>query len=203
MAENDDSPWYRSLLAGLGAIVGVAVLVGGVISLVALGAVSITGLGDTSSTPRADSSLYIPKQTGAPDRSDDPGLTLADLNGGKNPQASGTASANGQESPSAKADQKRTPKPKPKSVVSLSASPTSVAAMQQIYLSGTYPGGEGATLQVQRLEGGSWNNFPTSASVSGGSFSTYVMTGQKGPNKFRVVDVDKGKKSNVVTVTVR
>jgi hypothetical protein len=55
---------------------------------------------------------------------------------------------------------------------------------------------------VQRREGG-WRDFPTSASVSGGTFSSYVMTGQSGVNKFRVVDRSNGKTSNVVTVRVR
>lgn len=199
MPENDDNPWYRSLLAGIGALVGVAVLVGGVISLVTLGAVSVSGIGDSASSPSAKQTLYFPKHTGTNDPQDK-GLTLADLNGGKNPQGSATASPQPSESASSKAKHKRK---KPPSVISLSASPVTVAPMQQIYLSGTYPGGEGATLQVQRLEGGSWNNFPTSASVSGGTFSTYVMTGQKGANKFRVVDSDSGKKSNIATVTVR
>ncbi|HEX6876967.1 MAG TPA: hypothetical protein VF165_15010 [Nocardioidaceae bacterium] len=199
MPENDDNPWYRSLLAGIGALLGVAILVGGVISLVTLGAVNVSGIGDSSSSPVAEQTLYIPKHE---DRSHDPrdkDLTLSDLNGGRNPQAS--ASAQPGESPSPTKDAKKNKKQP--SVISLSASPTTVQQMEQIYLSGTYPGGEGATLQVQRLEGGSWNNFPTSASVSGGTFSTYVMTGQQGDNKFRVVDTDSGKKSNDVNVTVK
>jgi hypothetical protein len=57
-------------------------------------------------------------------------------------------------------------------------------------------------LQVQRFEGG-WTDFPSSTSVSGGTFTTYVMTGQSGMNKFRVVDPATGKKSNAVTVHVR
>jgi hypothetical protein len=201
VARNDDSPWYRSLLAGVGALVGVAVLVGGVISLVVLGGVKLSGIGDTSGTPAAQKSLYIPERT---DHSGDPreqGLTLADLNGGKDPRESESASPGAKESSAPKKQDER--KKKQRSVISLSASPTKVAPMQQIYLSGTYPGGEGRTLQVQRLESGSWNNFPTSASVSGGTFSTYVMTGQHGDNKFRVLDTDSGKKSNTVNVTVR
>jgi hypothetical protein len=200
VAENDDSPWYRSLLAGIGAMLGVALLVGALISLVALGAVSIMGLGNTEVTAESEPSLYIPPRTAGADKSDDgPGLTLSDLNGGKDPRESDSASPGSEESRSPKPKEKRKP---PRSVISLSASPTEVSPMEQIYLSGTYPGGEGATLQVQRFEG-SWTNFPSSTSVSGGTFTTYVMTGQSGPNKFRVVDSATGKKSNAVTVTVR
>lgn len=200
MRENDDdSSWYRSLLAGVGALVGVAVLVGGVISLVALEAVSVSGIGGPAASPKADKTLYMPEPTEHPNDPKDPDLTLADLNGGKDPRASQSPSSAEESQPPK--DAKDKPK-KSRSVISLSASPLKVNTMEQIYLSGTYPGGEGATLQVQRLEGGSWNNFPTSAAVSGGTFSTYVMTGQRGDNKFRVVDTDSGKKSNVVNVTV-
>ena len=74
--------------------------------------------------------------------------------------------------------------------------------MQQIDLTGTYPGGEGAILQVQRLENGAWSDFPVTMSVSGGTFATYVQTSQLGPNQFRVIDTDTEAISNDVTVTV-
>ena len=201
MAEDDENPWYRSLLMGVGALFGVAVLVGGLIAVIALGAVSISGIGDSGPTVRAEPSLYIPERTpGADDEDEDEeGLTLADLNGGKDPRETESPDAQPSESPSPK-EKKRKPPP---SVISLSASPVEVSRMERIYLSGTYPRGEGASLQVQRFEGGAWTDFPTSASVSGGTFSSYVMTGQSGPNKFRVVDAATGKKSNPVTVTVR
>jgi hypothetical protein len=67
---------------------------------------------------------------------------------------------------------------------------------------GSYPGGNGTTLQVQRREGGSWAAFPTSATVDDGTFRTYVESGQPGPNAFRVVDPARGQASNVVVFTV-
>ena len=67
---------------------------------------------------------------------------------------------------------------------------------------GTYQAGEGAILQVQRLENGTWSDFPVTMSVSGGTFATYVQTAQVGPNQFRVVDTDSQVVSNEVTVTV-
>jgi hypothetical protein len=74
--------------------------------------------------------------------------------------------------------------------------------MQQIDLTGIYPGGEGAILRVQRFESGQWQDFPVTASVSNQTFSTYVQTSRSGVNKFRVVDTDSGLKSNPVRVTV-
>ncbi|HEU4515072.1 MAG TPA: hypothetical protein VFR87_18325 [Nocardioidaceae bacterium] len=199
MAEDDDAPWYRSLLTGVGALLGVALLVGGVISLVALGAVSVSGIGEETQTVQEEPSLYIPDRSpgASAEDDDDPGLTLEDLNGGVDPTNTDEPEA----TKSPREDKKRKRKP-PRSVISLSASPLDVAAMERIYLTGTYPGGEGASLQVQRFEGGGWTDFPTSASVSGGTFSTYVMTGQTGANKFRVVDSGRGKASNPVTVRV-
>lgn len=194
---DDDAPWYRSLLIGLGAMLGVALVVGGVISLVALGAVSLTGFGDERVTVEEEPSLYIPSYSPTPEDEDDPGLTLEDLNGGSD-DAESEQPEETQEP--AKNDKKKKRK-KPRSVISLSASPLEVSAMERIYLTGTFPGGEGASLQVQRMEDG-WTDFPVSTSVSGGTFSTYVMTGRNGENRFRVVDPASGKKSNPVKVQV-
>ena len=75
--------------------------------------------------------------------------------------------------------------------------------MQQIDLTGVYPGGEGAILQVQRFENGGWTDFPASpVSVSDQTFSTYVQTGQPGIQRFRMLDTDTGEASNEVRVTV-
>ncbi len=74
--------------------------------------------------------------------------------------------------------------------------------MEQVDLTGIYPGGEGAVLQVQRFTSGSWSDFPVTVSVSDETFSTYVQTSQSGKNRFRVVDTDSGRTSNEVTVTV-
>jgi hypothetical protein len=202
VVDDDEAPWYRSLLTGVGALVGVALLVGGVVSLVTLGAVSFSGLGSAGAGPSERPSLYMP--THSPPPSDDgPGLTLADLNGGKTPSPSQKPSPEADSSKQKQKPGKEKKKPKLRSVISLSASPLEVSPMERIYLSGTYPGGEGKSLQVQRSQGSGWTDFPTSTSVSGGSFSSYVMTGRSGKNRFRVVDSVTGKKSNPVTVTVR
>ena len=58
--------------------------------------------------------------------------------------------------------------------------------MEEIYLTGVYPGGEGAVVQVQRFENDKWEDFPVDAVVSGETFSTYVQTAQPGVNMFRV-----------------
>lgn len=182
-------------------MLAVALVVGGIVGVVGVGAANVLGLGEETSTTEAEPSLYIPERTPDDGEEEDEGLTLADLNGGVDPTESDEGDGNGEEKAAPEKKKDRKPK-KPRSVISLSASPLEVSSMERIYLTGTFPGGEGASLQVQRLQG-SWTDFPTSTSVSGGTFSTYVMTGQSGPNKFRVVDPASGKKSNPVTVRVR
>jgi hypothetical protein len=55
---------------------------------------------------------------------------------------------------------------------------------------------------VQRFEGGKWEDFPVTASVSNETFSTYIQTSQAGVNRFRVVDTDSRKASNEVRVKI-
>jgi hypothetical protein len=75
--------------------------------------------------------------------------------------------------------------------------------MQRIDLTGIYPGGEGAILQVQRKLDGKWQDFlSVNVAVSGGQFSTYVQTGQTGQQQFRMRDTSSGLVSNVVRVQV-
>jgi hypothetical protein len=76
--------------------------------------------------------------------------------------------------------------------------------MGRIDLTGTYPGGEGAVLNVQKFSNGSWQDFYSiSASVTNGQFATYIQTGTPGVNRFRMVDSDSTLTSNEVKVTIR
>ncbi|GAA1476992.1 hypothetical protein GCM10009623_14380 [Nocardioides aestuarii] len=180
----------RPVIYGLLALVGVAVVVGVVMGLSALAGAKVLGVdgAEEASTGGAEASMYLPKleKTKA---ADGPTMTLA-------PGESAPAE------PDSSPSETKTKKKKAK-VISLSASQTSVAPMEQIDLTGTYPGGEGAILQVQRFENGGWTDFPASpVSVSDQTFSTYVQTGQPGAQRFRVVDTDTGKTSNEVKVTI-
>ncbi|MGZ5398460.1 MAG: hypothetical protein ACXWDL_08785 [Nocardioides sp.] len=191
MADRLEKQGDHPVVYGLLALVGVGVVVGLVMGLAALAGSRVLGVGDpaTASTGQGQASMYLPKleETTAPTG---PQLTLAP----------------GEEPPEAqKSDRKKKrDKPaKPEEAISLSAAQTSVAPMQQIDLSGVYQGGEGAILQVQRFEGGSWTDFPaTPVSVSNQTYSTYVLTGQPGVQRFRMLDTGSGKPSNEVRVTV-
>jgi hypothetical protein len=179
LSEDEGHP----ILAGLAALVGVGVVVGLLVSGGALAASSVLGLGDDDSggTTSSQQSMYLPKPT---DTAVDTGpqITLQP----------------GEESPSAP-----TSSGVPKFAISLSTASTEVGPMEEIYLTGVYPGGDGAVVQVQRFESGKWTDFVTvDAVVSGQNFSTYVQTAQTGVNRFRVRDTDGPNVSNQVKVTI-
>jgi hypothetical protein len=74
--------------------------------------------------------------------------------------------------------------------------------MGRIDLHGRYPGHGGTRLVVQRRRGGRWTRFPVSVTVRGGGFRTWVASGHRGPNRFRVLDPRSGRASAPVTVRV-
>lgn len=87
--------------------------------------------------------------------------------------------------------------------IQLSAAPTVAHAMQRISLTGTYPGEDNVTLQVQQQSGGAWTNFPVTVQVSNGTFETYIETGGTGLQLFRVYDPARHKSSNVVRLHIQ
>jgi hypothetical protein len=170
----------RPVLTGLIALVGVAVVIGLLGGLAVIVGVKATGIG------------------GSTEASDDPSSSATF----RLPRPSDTSTVPPSSEPAAPSPGEETTSEAPAEGISLSATQQSVSPMQQIDLTGTYQAGEGAILQVQRMENGTWSDFPVTMSVSGGTFATYVQTARTGPNKFRVVDTDSDVISNEVTVTV-
>ncbi len=74
--------------------------------------------------------------------------------------------------------------------------------MEPIDLTGVYPGGEGAILQVQQFTAGKWTEFPVTTPVSNETFTTYIQTSQPGVNRFRMIDTKSGEISNEVRVRI-
>ena len=179
--------------AGLAALVAVGLAVGLALGAVALVTTGVLGLGGDDTTTEASggpgASLYLPDPTDT-DRPSGPLITLA--TGETTPADTTTA-------PVAPTSSSEAPQG-----ITLQAGSDSVGSMGRIDLSGVYPGGDGAVLQVQRRSAGdkSWERFPVEARVTGGSFSTYVQTGRTGAQEWRVKDPGTGQVSNVVTVTV-
>lgn len=178
----------RPVVFGLLALLGVAVAVGLVASVSFLVGAHVLGLsGGHAATVAGDggASMVVPKPQKTHPASG-PSITL-----GSSPTSSTT------ESSSPKIN-------KPKKRISLQAGQASVAPMGRIDLTGTYPGGEGAVLNVQKLSNGSWQDFYSiSATVTNGTFSTYIQTGTPGMNRFRVIDSDTKLASNQVRVQIK
>ncbi len=178
MADRTDRPVLSGVLALLAVALGVGLILG-------LGALVVTrmagiGGGDGDAADGDGASMYLP----APEKTDSPQASRSGDGGKKGDEPSGEESEEAQPT------------------IVLNAGQDAVAPMQQIDLSGNYPGGDGAILRVQRFESGKWIDFPVTASVSNGSFTTYVQTGQGGVNKFRMFDADAGDASNAVKVRV-
>jgi len=182
-------PENRALpvLWGVLALVAVAVIVGGVLAVGASVATKATGLASdgesTSDSTGRGETLFLPL----------PSETATSASPSKFPKGSEPKlpSSTFSDTPAA-----------PKSEITLSADQDQVSPMEKLYLTGTYPEGDGAVLQVQQFKDGGWSDFPVSVSVGGDQFSTYIQAGQLGENRFRVVDTGSDKTSNDVTVTI-
>jgi hypothetical protein len=179
----------RPVLTGLLALVGVAAAVGLVAALALVGVAHVFGLSGGHAAIAGDSgaTLYVPKpQKTHP--SSGPSITLGSSPTKSQPSVNPHLNA----------------KHKTKKRISLQAGEQVVSPMGRIDLSGTYPGGEGAVLNVQKFSNGSWQGFYSiSATVTNGTFSTYIQTGTPGLNRFRVIDSDTHLTSNEVKVRIR
>ena len=176
---------------GLLALGGVGLVVGLLLSGAALAGTEVLGLGGDSGSGQggqaaARESMYLP--TPSPTPADTaPLIMLA-------PDAATYSAASAAPATSL---------PPAAAAISLQASATQVRPGERIDLSGTYPAGEGATLAVERKTGDAWGPFvDVTATVRGGSFTTYIRTSQPGPNTFRVRDVSSDLTSNEVTFTI-
>lgn len=179
------------VLTGFIALVAVGLVVGLVLGGVALGATRVLGVGgeDTTSTASDDTDFFLPKPS-LTDGPSGPLITLAPEQGDSSESASSRPEPEEtEETEDAEGE------------ITLNVGQSTVGVMQNIDLTGVFPGGEGAVLQVQKFSGG-WQDFPVTAVVSNETFATYVQTSSLGVNRFRVVDSETGTASNEVKVTV-
>jgi hypothetical protein len=196
--QQPDRPTHEHpIVAGLLALVGVAVAIGLVLGVVTAIGTHVLGLGGGAASGAAtdQATMYVPRLQHTPSP------TAAQITLGPGGQHGGQQGApgSGHHKPSGS---KGGSKSQAAQRISLSASTTAASPMEQFNLSGVYPGGEGAILTVQRFQNGAWADFPATGSVSGGAFQIPVQTSQGGINKFRVVDTDTQRHSNVVRVAI-
>lgn len=185
-----EGPDEHPIAVGLAALIGVALVVGLILGLVVLAGTRVLGLGGGSDggSSSAGRTMYLPRPEKTPTATG-PQITLA---------PGEESSAPAESAPSTEPTKSGSPRKQ----ISLSASTTQAAPMEQFNLTGVYPGGEGAILTVQRFQDGSWQDFPATGSVSGEAFQIPVQTSQPGVNRFRVLDSDSGLQSNEIRVTI-
>jgi hypothetical protein len=186
-ADDEDERWGRQLLTGLGALAATTLVIGVVVGVAALGAVRLFGLDEGSPQTRSEPTLYLPSgtPTTSPESYPDP-VRPSSRSAEPSPSAESSGRAEGRK----------------RRRISLQAFPARVSPGERINLTGVYRAGEGATMQVQRFEGGSWVDFPVTATVRAGIFETFVTTSRTGRSRFRVLQLGPGKASNPVTVHV-
>jgi len=175
---------------------GAALLIG-IAVLIAVGTwlfVRAIGLNDSSDTGQVVGPIQPPSPL--------PSTALAqpDTSSGSSPTPDDVQTS---ESPETPEDTSAPPAQAGNKQLRLSASPTEVASMERINLTGTYGNHDNVSLEIQRWENGTWGDFPVSAEVSVGTFATYVQSSHLGVNRFRVYDPDAKVASNVVKITVR
>ena len=175
----------RPILYGLLAFAGVTLAVGGVLGGAAWFGARATGLdgGTIQVENSATQSLYLP----SPSPTETPTGPLVTISAGSAPAFP-------------------TPTGDPTGIgsqISLSVDGSSFSPGEKINLTGTYAAGEGVRLDVQRLEGSEWEDFAdVTATVTDGTFGTYIYTERGGAAEFRVYDEDADRASNTVTFTV-
>jgi hypothetical protein len=85
----------------------------------------------------------------------------------------------------------------------LNASPMQANTSEEVSLTGRFPGmGSGVFLQVERKEGGVWTEFPVTMTTNErGTYSTSIITGHTGPNRFRIT-AETGESTPTVVVQI-
>lgn len=198
------------IVAGLAALVVVAIVigvVGGIAMLVGTRAAGLGGHDSSSKSAEAHASLYAPSPSPT-EREATSSISLlptvsatgsARVGGSGESGEAATTSPTTAATPSAPAEKES----KPDKKITLQAAAPSARPMEMVDLSGIYPGGEGAILRLERNDGSGWKDFGIpDVNVVGEQFSTKIQTGRTGTHRFRMRDVDSHAVSNVVTVNI-
>ncbi len=202
--DDNDNPVANGLIA----LVSVALVVGLLTAVIALlgtrlvgltgggsGSANGAGVGDTLSLPpleptELDSGLLItlaPSPTAsssATDTEEPLGIGESDT---PTPEATATASDE--------------PRQVGEHRIILSAAGSTMKVGEELMLSGTYRGGEGAVLGIfYNVNGEGWEEFNVDTNVYGGVFQVFVSTYKAGVVEWRVEDPANGNQSNSVRV---
>lgn len=205
--QRPEQEWWRPVVTGLGALVAVSLVVGLVIGLGALGATRMLGGGDGTTTAQPERLVLPETERTEEDRgglhaNPEPFVPVEEREA-EEQEAQEAQEAEDEGRRNDQDDKKKKKKKEDAPPISISASPMKVSPMERVDLTGVYQGAEGARVVVQRRDGRQWESFgEVSATVSGGTFSTYIQTGREGRNWFRVYDPAADVASAPVTITV-
>jgi hypothetical protein len=161
---------------GVLVVVGVAIYLGTTVMVRALGLNDDSGAGPVGSASSSSSRPLPTKALPVPGESDSPTDEPTDT---------------------------APPSKKPGGDIQLEISPLQAKPMERVNFTGSYQGADNVSLEVQRFEDGTWSNFGVQATVRVGTFTTYILTGHTGENRFRVFDPQTKKGSNVILVTIK
>ena len=90
------------------------------------------------------------------------------------------------------------------STIQLEDLAASARPFEAVRIQGTYRGGTGTFLRVQRWEGGKWLDFPVPTKTDqSGQFITQAEFGQPGRYRLRVLDPDSGVTSKPFVVVIK
>ena len=91
-----------------------------------------------------------------------------------------------------------------KETIQLEDLAASARPFEAVRIQGTYRGGAGTFLRVQRWEGGRWLDFPLPTKIDqSGRFTTQAEFGQPGRYWLRVLDPDSGVTSKPFVVVIK
>lgn len=207
-----EAEWRQRVLGALGAVVVVGLVIGGVLGAVTYSTARITGLAEGPAEASAAVATSDEREIGQPvaaDTSPSASSEPESADGEPEQDASPHAEKKKQKHDRSGHQKGKHRGKKKHARAGKGAHPTLVASsdrvrrMGRIHLAGRYRGHNGARLVVQRFERGHWARFPVTATVRGGRFRTWVASGQRGKNRFRVVDTRSRRASDPVTVRIR
>lgn len=188
----------RPVLVGVIALVGVSLVVGLIVGVVALGGARVFGLngggGGGGGGATVEPTLSLPPVTETSTASG----PLITLTPGEEGEGDG-----GESAPAEPTEPTTTTTEAAEGEITLQVSTTSAGPMERIDVSGIYTGGDGSILTIQRFTDGSWNDIAANAAVSGELFSTYIALGRPGENRIRAIDPSADVVSNEVSVTIQ
>lgn len=200
--------WRDRVVRALGTVIVVGLVIGGVLGAVAYSAARAAGL--AGGEGQAAASVAANETTGGQPTTSQVSPSPSPTTAEPAPRKQQAKSTEGH-SPKSHRSSKQRVKDKRRpgrraghhADLTLAVSPRQVHRMGRIHLMGRYPGHGGARLVVQRFEGGHWARFPVSVTVRGGRYRTWVASGHRGVNRFRVVDAAARRASAPVSVRVR